>query len=101
MRDLGKMPTVTVKSNTYTQIYAALEELLGNPRFDHDVEVEALEEVSKAIDLVSQSGKPVELQPRSARLRRVQHQLVESKRYASESVGEDPQRRLRILPTRL
>ena len=102
VRDLGKgVPTVIVKSNTYVQILGALEELLGNPRFDHDVEVEALAETAKAIELVAQSGKPVELAPRSARIRRVQHQLVESKRYASESVGEDPQRRLRILPARL
>ncbi|MBL8061020.1 MAG: AAA family ATPase [Chthonomonas sp.] len=102
IRDLGKgVPMVVVKSNTYAQILGALEELLGNPRFDHDLEVEALAEAAKAIEQVAQLGKPVELAPRSARIRRVQHQLVESKRYASESVGEDPQRRLRILPTRL
>jgi len=102
VREMGKgVPTVVVKSNTYAQILSALEELLGNPRFDHDVEVEALAEAAKGIEQVAQSGKPVELAPRSARIRRVQHQLVESKRYASESVGEDPQRRLRILPTRL
>ncbi len=102
VKEMGKqVPTVVVKSNTYTQILAALEELLNNPKFDSDIEAEALEETTRAIDQVNQSGKPVELQPRSARIRRVQHQLVESKRFASESVGEDPQRRLRILPTRL
>lgn len=102
VRELGKgVPTVIVKSNTYAQILGALEELLGNPRFDHDVEVEAIAEAAKGIETVAQLGKPVELAPRSARIRRVQHQLVESKRYASESVGEDPHRRLRILPTRL
>ena len=62
---------------------------------------ESLAEAAKGIEQVAQLGKPVELAPRSARIRRVQHQLVESKRYASESVGEDPQRRLRILPSRL
>ncbi len=102
LRELGRqVPTVVVKSNTFTQIAAALDDLVAGSKHDEHAEVEAVEEVIKALDAVSQSGKPVELAPRSARLRRVQHQVAESKRFASESVGEDPERRLRILPSRL
>lgn len=98
---LKAIPTVVVKSNTFNQILAALDEVLGLLKSGGEVEEEAMDDVMKAIDQVSTSGKPVELRPRDARTRRIQHQLVESKRYASESVGEDPNRRIRILPTKL
>lgn len=95
------LPTAVVKSNTYSQIASALDELLAQGRTDPGAEAEALDEVMRAIDIVLQTGKPVELPPRGAGVRRAQHQLAESKRFASESVGEEPHRRLRILPHRL
>lgn len=102
LREMGKqLPTAVVKSNTYSQIAAALDDLLSQSRQEGENDHEALEEVVKAIETVTLTGKPVELAPRNARLRRVQHQLAESKRFASESVGEDPNRRLRILPNKL
>jgi predicted RNA-binding protein Jag len=57
--------------------------------------------VLTAIDTVLQTGKPFELTPQPAPVRKMQHQVAEARRLASESVGEDPHRRLRILPTRL
>ena len=59
------------------------------------------QDVQQAIEIVLQSGKPFDLNPAPAPVRKVQHQIAESRRLASESVGEDPNRRLRILPTRL
>ena len=55
----------------------------------------------EAIDTVLQTGKPFELSPQPASVRKMQHQVTESRKIASESVGEDPNRRLRILPNRL
>lgn len=95
------LPTVVVKSNTFSQIATALDEILrqkGDPR---DLEEAAMEEVLHAIDLVMQTGKPFELSPQSAPIRKLQHQVAEARRLASESVGVEPQRRLRLLPTRL
>ena len=57
--------------------------------------------IGQAIEIVLQSGKPFDLNPAPAPIRKVQHQIAEARRLASESVGEDPNRRLRILPTRL
>mgnify|MGYP000864573438 CR=1 FL=1 len=102
LRELNRpVPTVVVKSNTFTQIANAVEEIVRGGGQDRDQESAALDEATQAINHVLQSGKPFELSPQDARTRKMQHQVVESKRLASESVGTDPNRRLRILPTRL
>jgi stage III sporulation protein SpoIIIAA len=95
------VPTVIVKSNTYSQIALALDSLLtGRHPADGD-ESEAMEEVLKAIDTVNQTGKPFELAPRPAPIRKLQHQVAEGHRLAAESFGEEPHRRLRVLPVKL
>jgi len=103
LRDMAGRPvhTVVVKSNTYSQIATALDEILGQTTDPPEAHSKALEEVQHGIDVVLQSGKPFDLSPAPAPVRKVQHQVAESRRLASESVGEDPNRRLRILPTRL
>src|SRR5207302_841635 len=93
--------TVVVKSNTFTQIAEALDAIIRQKSEAPDMENKAVEEAQAAIEVVMQSHKPFELSPQPAPIRKVQHQMVEARRLASESVGEDPNRRLRILPTRL
>jgi stage III sporulation protein SpoIIIAA len=93
--------TVVVKSNTFSQISSALEDIVRGNESRGEEEVKGLEETEKGIEAVMQTGKPFELAPASAAIRKLQHRLAESKRLASESVGEEPQRRLRILPTRV
>jgi len=93
--------TVVVKSNTFSQISSALEDIVKSKESRGQEETKAYEETEKGIESVLQTGKPFELAPASAAIRKLQHRLAESKRLASESVGEEPQRRLRILPTRV
>jgi stage III sporulation protein SpoIIIAA len=98
------VPTVVIKSNTFTQIADAIDDLVRRRTDGGEIVVEeddAMREVFDAIETVSQTGKPYELAPRSAPIRKLQHQAAEARRMASESVGDDPNRRLRILPTRL
>jgi len=103
LRDMAGRPvhTVVVKSNTFSQIATALDEIVKQSSEPPEAHSKALEEVQNGIEIVLQSGKPYDLSPASAPVRKVQHQVAESRRLASESVGEDPNRRLRILPTRL
>lgn len=108
-----QVPIYTVKSNTVPQIIRGLQRLLrlepdrmqesldltlfsqGN---DGD-ELEALEEARLAVEqIVIPKGQPVELLPRSAKVRKMQHELVEHYRLKSSSFGEEPNRRLRIYP---
>jgi len=95
------VPTVVVKSNTFTQIANGLDEILNRSLETKDFETQAMDEVLKAIDTVMQTGKPFELAPQPAPIRKMQHQVTEARRVASEAVGEEPHRRLRILPVRL
>jgi hypothetical protein len=58
----------------------------------------ALEEARQAISQVMNRQEPIELAPRKAYIRRLQHQLVERFNLSSRSIGDEPMRRLRILP---
>ncbi len=103
LRDIAGKPinTVVVKSNTFSQIAGALDEIIRQQAEGPNPENQAVEEAQAGIEIVVQSNKPYELSPQPAPIRKVQHQMIEARRLASESVGEDPNRRLRILPTRL
>lgn len=103
LRDLAGRPvsTVVVKSNTFSQIAAALDDIVRQAAEGPEVESTALREVQEGIEQVLQSGKAFELSPASPRVRKIQHQAAEARRLASESVGDEPNRRIRLLPTRI
>ena len=57
----------------------------------------ALDEVKAAIQKIMEGADKVELQPQNQQIRKLQHELVEQHNLSSESVGEEPQRHLRIV----
>jgi stage III sporulation protein SpoIIIAA len=96
--------TVVVRSNTFANIAIALDDVLkgdGEVQTSAKMDQKVVSEVQVGIDTVLQSGKPFELSPQPATVRKVQFQMIEARRLASEAIGEDPNRRIRILPTRL
>lgn len=108
-----QIPIHTVKGNTLPQLTRALRRVLqiDEPAFspeteldmfaygDSEDEMEALEEARLAVEqIVIPKSQPVELLPRSATIRKMQHELVEHYHLESESFGEEPNRRLRIYP---
>ncbi|NUL83167.1 MAG: hypothetical protein HUU60_10650 [Armatimonadetes bacterium] len=90
------IPIVVVRSNTYAQIAAALRDI--QPNGAADAEERALNEAELGIEQVMNTAQPLELSPQNSYLRRLQHQLIEKYRLLSESIGDEPQRRVRILP---
>jgi hypothetical protein len=116
LRHLAKVrqvPIHTIKASTIPQIARGLRRMLnmdepGIPdatdlnwflEDGSDDEMEALEEARLAVEqIVIPKGQPVELLPRSAGVRKLQHELVEHYRLKSRSFGEEPNRRLRIYP---
>jgi stage III sporulation protein SpoIIIAA len=107
------IPVHTLKSNSMPQIAAGLRRMLNlddqgleeTPdltlfaRTNIGDELEALEEARLAVEqIVIPQGQPVELLPRSADVRKMQHELVEHYRLKSRSCGDEPNRRLRIYP---
>jgi len=98
LEDLG-LEVAIIRSNTVSQMKAFLMQSFGLEN-QQDEEQEALSEVNEAVDRVMSYGKPVELAPQSAHIRRLQHQLIEQHGLGSESRGEVPWRRVVVLPTR-
>lgn len=106
------LPIHTIKSNSLPHIVRSLQHLLdidegSLPAADPALfsqnssadELEALEEARLAVEqIVIPKGQPVELLPRSARIRKMQHELAEHYRLKSCSFGDEPNRRLRIYP---
>lgn len=93
------MGTFVVKSNTYIQIENIVRMIFGlEPTMGSSEEETALDETTDAIDRVKETGEAVELAPQNSYLRRLQHQLVERADLGSESLGDEPNRRLKILP---
>ncbi len=87
-----------IKSNTVTQIESFL-------RVDFQVEDIpdeedlALRQAEEAVIEVFETGQPVELAPRSANLRRLQHELVDHFGGTSSSRGQEPNRRVVVSPS--
>lgn len=97
------LPTAIVKSNTYGQICEALDEIFQKSAGGYAAAGAgpAVDEVTEAVKTALQTGKPVELLPQPGPIRKRQHQAAEALRVATEAVGQDPNRRLRILPIQL
>ncbi|AOY84786.2 AAA family ATPase [Moorena producens JHB] len=108
-----QIPIHAIKASSIPQITRALRRLLhmDDPTIPDaaDLElfaqsgsedqIEALEEARLAVEqIVIPKGQPVELLPRSAKVRKMQHELVEHYRLKSSSFGDEPNRRLRIYP---
>jgi stage III sporulation protein SpoIIIAA len=103
-----QIPVYIVRNNNVPQVQRALREALhleseaaGQPAWESDIGDEtevALDETREAITAVMDYLEPRELAPRRAYIRRLQHQLVEQFNLTSRSVGDEPARRLRILP---
>lgn len=118
-----KVPVYVVKANTIPQIQKSLREVMhldqnggqgaltgplnplkaikaeaALPEQLSEEEEEALQEAQAAIESVLNRMEPAELNPRSPKIRRIQHLMAERYNLRSESYGEEPNRRLRIFP---
>ena len=98
LEDQG-LEVAIIRSNTVSQMKSFLIQTFGLQDQQNEEE-QALGEVNEAVDRVMSFGKPVELAPQSAHIRRLQHIMIEQHGLGSESRGEVPWRRVVVLPTR-
>jgi stage III sporulation protein SpoIIIAA len=104
-RDAGRLqeaisknkPTFVVRSNTYAQVAGVLREMFDLPQ-EHEVDEEeaAVQEAEDAAARVLEYGEPVELRAQSSFIRRLQHEALQKHELSSESVGSEPNRRIRV-----
>lgn len=104
-----ELPIFYVKTNTMPQIQRAVREALDVESKDvldqlstdmdtGDETEQALQEAREVVGLMQQATDPMELKPRRSYIRRLQHELIEKHGLVSFSVGDEPNRRLKILP---
>jgi hypothetical protein len=91
------VPLHLVRGNTVTQLEGFVRSVFDLRQADGD-EAAALEEAELAVEAVLESHRPVELAPRERPLRRLQHELAERHRLATESRGDEPYRRVVVYP---
>jgi hypothetical protein len=92
----ANIPCIVVKSNTYAQIVSALHELFPTHSQRPTEEAKALQEAEEGIFRVLAGETSAELYPQRRHLRRLQHALAAKYGLRSESLGTEPQRRVRI-----
>ena len=92
-----------VKTNSMAQIQKVLKDALDIQPGDveplqgyTDTAEAALDEAKNAIKMVLEGAKEIELAPQNQHTRKLQHELVEQYNLTSESVGDEPNRRLKI-----
>ena len=89
------IPIYVLKTNTILQMQNLLASLFD---LEADPSEAALRETAEAIGLVQASGRPMELDPQNAYIRRLQHQMAERNNIMSRSRGTEPNRRVELLP---
>lgn len=94
------LPIHVIKNNTVTQINRFLRGHFKLTEKYVEEEDIALSEVKEAMDKIKSSEKPIELSPQNSYVRRLQHQLIERYGLKAESIGEEPNRRIKIYPSR-
>ncbi|MDQ3812934.1 MAG: AAA family ATPase [Armatimonadota bacterium] len=95
------LPIIGVRGNTYNEILSRLNELFSTGVNEGHLSPRemAIQEARNAAQRVLAEAEPVELRPQSKLLRRLQHQLAERYHLRSYSVGREPNRRVRFLPS--
>ncbi len=94
--ELSGIPIHVLRSNTVAQIKGALARVYGVDT--GDATETALQEALEGVTRAQQTGGDVELAPQNSYVRRLQHQLVEQHELSARSTGDEPNRRLVILP---
>jgi hypothetical protein len=89
-----------LKSNTVAQIEQALAARfeLATDAPQRDPIQEALEEAERAVQEVIDRSRTIEVSPRNAHIRRLQHAIAEQHNVGSRSRGKEPNRRVKFFP---
>jgi stage III sporulation protein SpoIIIAA len=90
------VPVFVLKQNAVIQMEQSLGHMFDVGAVEADPVAGAMREAEDAIDVVLQTDNPIELAPQNSFIRRMQHELAERYQVRSESMGREPNRRVRI-----
>ncbi len=95
--EAANLPVHVLKSSTPGQMRQLLQNIYPVAGIDKTDRLRsALSEAEDAVEMVRGGQEEVELSPQSAYIRRLQHLVAERSALASQSLGREPQRRVRI-----
>ncbi|MBA7479699.1 hypothetical protein ES707_15135 [subsurface metagenome] len=95
--EAANLPIYVLKSNTPPQIRQLLNDVYpAESTGKADSLTLALGEAESAVSQVKSGQEAVELSPQNAYIRRLQHLIAERNALSSQSLGKDPNRRVRI-----
>ena len=95
--ETANLPIYVIKSNTPPQIRQLLNDIYPRDSVGRADPIElAIGEAEEAVEQVRSGQEAVELSPQSAYIRRLQHLIAERNALSSQSMGKEPQRRVRI-----
>ncbi|OGC12268.1 single-stranded DNA-binding protein [candidate division WOR-1 bacterium RIFOXYA12_FULL_52_29] len=86
-----------IKKNVSSQMIKFLR-FYFNDAAKEEAEAVAMREVEEAIETVKKGKKAIDLNPQNAYIRRLQHNKADEAGLHSESVGDEPKRRVRLYP---
>ncbi|MCX6055197.1 MAG: AAA family ATPase [Chloroflexi bacterium] len=91
------IPIYVLRANTINQIEQSLAEIFNLPSDNMTTNIEEVtRQLETAIKAVVNGQRWVDLQPASANVRRIQHEMARQAELVSHSYGKDPNRRVRI-----
>jgi hypothetical protein len=91
-----QIPLYIVKSATPHQLNKFIRFIFRLPGGDDSVITEIETRVNTAIELVNKTGRFQELPPADSQIRRLEHQYISAAGFRSQSVGKEPDRRVKI-----
>jgi hypothetical protein len=89
-------PIFVLRANTVSQMEAGLSDVFGIEDRAGDRLAQGLRETQRAVEAVLKGAPAVELSPQNAYVRRRQHEAARAANLTSNSVGQDPNRFVRI-----
>ncbi len=92
------IPRYVLKSNTATQMENFLRSVFPPDALYDEAEASAIREAESALETLLEQGRPVELAPRNAHVRRLQHLFAERHGVRTQSTGREPNRRVVFHP---
>jgi hypothetical protein len=93
------IPVHVIRKNIASQIRRFLKYFFKVPEVSLAEEEDlSMAELEEAMLKVENEKKPVDLSPQNAYIRRLQHQACRRKGIKSESIGQEPKRRVRLYP---
>lgn len=87
-----------IKTNTSSQITKFLRYVFKVYTPTDFKDEEAVREIADVIDQVKRANKPIDASPSSPYVRRVQHNFAAQKGFYTETIGEEPNRFVRVFP---